>query len=560
MDKTYSIDNINKTVIISFEYDESLLEAVKLLDRDAHWNQEFKHWVIPVNEWSRDNIVRFVKLHGFQHKALEKEQEVKWDYSVPPEDLLALKGMVQKKDFEYEARDYQLHALAYAIDNVNIINGDDVGLGKTFEAIIYAEVTESFPCLVVVPASVKYNWKREWDKITKGKRETAVIESRPKKKNPNNWDADVIFINYDILAKKVGTGATYRFEELKDIDWRMVIFDEAHFLKNGKSQRSKVAGRISNGDLSVQLLTGTATMNKPVELWNLLKLVNSDEYIANDWHHFITRYCGGYRGKFGWVTDGATNTMELNKLLRENCYIRREKSEVLEELPNFISQRIEIPISNERAYTKAEDDIIEFLRETQGEEKAEKAMQAEHLVALSTLRKMSSEGKIKAVEGYLKDWKESGRKLLVFGLHTEGLEYLSKKFKCPLINGNTSAKRKFEIKEEWIVSDDIFLFGNMSSMGTGTDGLQKVCSDAIIYELPWRPSDLTQAIGRIHRSGQTVPPVITYLTSPKTIDLDMWGMLEEKEQVTDAVNKGVDVKRTKSGMKAVIRKLLKRKS
>ena len=557
--RTYYIDSVNKTINLIFDYDEELIKAIKLCDYSARWNSEFKEWRISINSYSRGHISRLVKTHGFAHKAKEIEGEVKVSYAIEGIDRAYFRGMIDSKDFFYKARDYQIDALGYAMDKGSIINGDDVGLGKTFEAILYAEVTNSFPCLVVVPASVKDQWKKEWSKITNHKTTISVIESKPTKKKPNNWDAQVVILNYDILAKKRGTGATYRFDELKDIKWKMGVFDEAHFLKNAKSQRSKIASRIISDDMRIQLLTGTATMNKPIELWNLLCLIGKQTQIVNDWMQFVTRYCDGHKGKFGWVTSGATNTMELNRRLRETCYVRREKSDVLKDLPDIIKQSIDIPITNLKEYREAEIDLIAFLERTQGSDKADKAREAEHLVALGLLRKMSAKGKIKAVEQYLKDWKESGRKLVVFGIHTEGLEYLAEKFKCPLITGSVNSSKKQQIKEDWIAGDDIFLFGNIQSLGTGVDGLQKVCSDELIYELPWRPSDLTQVMGRVHRSGQKEVPCVTFLIAPETIDTEMWAMLEEKEAITDAVNKGIDVRRGNSGMREVIKKILKRK-
>ncbi len=428
---------------------------------------------------------------------------------------------------------------------------------NTFESIIYAETTNSFPCIVVVPASVKYNWQEKWREITGNKRSVAVIESKETKKRVNDWEADVIVINYDIVGKKQGQGATVRFPQLLEIPFKMAVFDEAHFLKNKTSQRAKASKMIVKNIETVQLLTGTATMSKPAELWNLLKLINKSDAIASDWYQFIRRYCGGYRGKFGWVTDGATNTLELNEKLRESCYIRREKRDVLKELPNVTKQVLKTPITNIRDINKATDNFIEYVKETMGEDAAEKAMEAEHLVALGVLRRLAIEGKTKAIEQYLKDWKESGVKLLVFGLHKEPLEYLSNKFKGKLIAGGMSSKDKQETVKGWINNDDIFLFANMQSAGTGVDGLQHVCSNMLIIELPWRPSDLTQVIGRLDRSGQKSATTVTYMLSYDTIDREMWAMLADKELVTEAVNKGVDIKRNGSGIKAVVKKMLK---
>ena len=559
MKREFYIDALNKTVNFSFSYDKDISNDIKNSDRNSRWNPELMLWILPVNEWSKDSITRIVREYNFKQINKPQEEDVNFSYEKSEVDYAYLKGLCDAKEFTYIPREYQLEALGYAREKGSVLNGDDVGLGKTFEAILYAETSNLFPCLVIVPASVKDQWKEKWLEITGNKRTVSTIVSKPSKKNPNNWDADVVIINYDIIGKKQGTGATAKFQELLDIEWKSTVFDEAHFLKNKTSNRSKAAKMITKSDeLIIQMLTGTAIMSKPVEIWNLLIILKVDHLIAEDWHQFIRRYCGGYRGKFGWVTDGATNIIELNRKLREVCYIRREKRDVLSELPDITKQVIQVPITNLKDIIYATDNFIEFIKETKGEEAAEKAMEAEHLVALGALRKLSIEGKLKAIEQYLKDWKESGVKLLVFGLHREQLNYLSEKFKCQLIAGGTSATKKRQIVLDWQKNDDVFLFGNMASAGTGVDGLQDVCSNMLITELPWRPSDLVQAIGRLDRSGQKNATTVSFMLSNDTIDKQMWSMLEDKEQVAEAVNKGVDIQKQSSGMKDVMKKILKK--
>jgi SNF2 family DNA or RNA helicase len=175
------------------------------------------------------------------------------------------------------------------------------------------------------------------------------------------------------------------------------------------------------------------------------------------------------------------------------------------------------------------------------------------------LRRLSIEGKTKAIETYIKEWSQSDDKLLIFGLHREPLVYLSEKFKSPLIAGGVSSKQKQKMVNDWKTSDNQFMFANIESAGTGVDGLQEVCSNMIIVELPWRPSDLWQVIGRLDRSGQKMSPNIKYLLSEDTIDMQMWDMLQDKEEVITAVNKGIDIKKSESGMRAVMRKLRKKK-
>ena len=555
----FYIDKINKTLNLTFEFDNEIVNRIKACDYNTRWNPEFKQWIIPINEFSKAKAIQIIKDYNFQQIEQVIEDEVVVSYEQTEVDYAYLKGLCDSRGFTYQPRDYQLEALGYALEKGNIINGDDVGLGKTFESIMYAETTNSFPCLVVVPASVKYNWQEKWIEITDGKRDVAVIESKETKKRKNNWAADVVVINYDIIGKKQGKGATVKFEELIKTQWSMIIFDEAHFLKEKTSQRAKAAKKITKGDMKIQMLTGTAVMSRPVELWNLLVLAKREKQISTDWMHFITRYCGGYRGKFGWVTDGATNVLELNRKLREVCYIRREKRDVLSELPDITKQVIQVPITNITKIKRALNDLIEYIRETKGNESAEKAQEAEHLVALSILRKLAIEGKMKAIELFLRDWKVAEKgKLVIFGIHREGLDYLSEKFKSMLIAGGVSSIKKQEIVKKWISNDDMFLFANMQSAGTGVDGLQKVCSNMLILECPWRPSDLTQTIGRLDRSGQKEPVTVTFMLNDETIDQQMWDMLSEKELVTEAVNKGVDIRRNKSGLKSVLKKIIKK--
>jgi SWI/SNF-related matrix-associated actin-dependent regulator 1 of chromatin subfamily A len=558
MDNIFYIDKINKTINLQFKFNDEIVNRIKACDNNTRWNPEFKQWIIPINSYSKNRAISIIEDYDFKQIEQVIEDDVVVNYKQTEVDYAYLKGLCDSRGFTYEPRDYQLEALGYALEKGNIINGDDVGLGKTFESIMYAETTNSFPCLVVVPASVKYNWKEKWEEIVGSKRDVAVIESSPKKSNPNRWDAEVVIINYDIIGKKQGKGATVKFEELVLTEWSMVIFDEAHFLKEKTSQRAKAAKKITKGDMKIQMLTGTAVMSRPVELWNLLVLAKREKDIADDWVQFIRRYCGGYRGKFGWVTDGATNVLELNRKLRDVCYIRREKRDVLSELPDITKQVIQMPITNKTKIKRAVNDFIQFVKDTKGDDAAEKAQEAEHLVALGVMRKLAIEGKMKAIELYLRDWKlaEKG-KLLIFGIHREGLDYLSDKFKSMLIAGGVSSIKKQEIVKTWIANDDMFLFANMQSAGTGVDGLQKVCSNMLILELPWRPSDLTQTIGRLDRSGQKSSTTVSFMLSDETIDNEMWAMLADKEQVTEAVNKGVDIRKNKSGLKAVMKKLLK---
>lgn len=556
----YQIDNLNKVVNFYFDSNSTIARALKDISKTAQKNDVLGYWTIKVTEYTLPKIVKLIKDFDFTKRADTEAALPTYDYSLSKEHLEAFSKIFEKHDFAYVPRLYQIEALGYAMKKRNLIIGDDVGLGKTFEAILYAEVTNSFPCLVIVPSSVKFNWAEKWLEITKNRRSVSTIESAPPKKRPNNWNDEVVIINYDIIAKKKGKGATVKFSELVDIDWKMIIFDEGHFLKSNKAQRSKAALKIIKTGARIALLTGTATMNKPAELWNLLRIIKRDVVIGGNYMRYTREFCGGKQGGFGWDDSGATNTLELNRRLRDECYIRREKREVLTELPKITKQILKTPITNGAEYKRATNNFIDYIREEYGQEKAEKAMEAECLVRIGVLRRLSIAGKVKAIEQYLKDWKEvSTEKLIIFGVHREALDYLSDKFNSRLIAGGITTKQKHESIKAWCKDpDDLFIFGNMDTMGTGVDGFQHVCQNMIIIELPWRPSDLEQIIGRIDRSGQELPMSITFMLADETSDEDMWEMLKEKEAITEAVNKGIDIKKMNSGLKIVIRKMMER--
>jgi SWI/SNF-related matrix-associated actin-dependent regulator 1 of chromatin subfamily A len=557
--RNYIIDSRNKTVRFEFDFDKDIITRIKQCSFNSHWNPELKFWIVPVDDWSSLKIKKLVKDFNFIHKVEEVKVYEKYDYSISDLHLGKMNDICKNLNFQYTPRNYQVESLYYGLNKVNFINGDDVGIGKSLESILYAESTKSFPCLVVVPASIKYDWKSKWLEIISEKRTVSIIESKETSKHKNNWDAEVVVINYDILGKKAGTGSTVKFKELLDINWKMFIFDEGHFLKEESSQRSKAAKLMTKkSDAIIQLLTGTAVMSKPSELWNLLVIIKKEKLIADNWKQFITRYCGAYQSKFGLVYSGATNTIELNNKLREHCYLRREKREVMSELPDVTKIILKTKVTNIKDINHASENLIEFLRETKGDEDAERAMEAESLVALGVLRKLSIVGKLQAIEQFLKDWKLGSKKLLVFGIHREELDYLSEKFKSKLIAGGISSKKKQDIVTEWINNDEVFLFANIQSAGTGVDGLQKVCSNMLILELPWRPSDLEQTIGRLDRSGQSEPSTIRYMLSDDSIDKEMWEMLASKEANTEAVNKGIDVVAQKSGMRMVMQKILQK--
>lgn len=528
----------NQYWYVGFRYDERLVKEIKRFV-GAGYNPENKEWYIPftlptvapLQKWLHDN--GFVEgMNYYPSKRVLEYQEP--PVIITPEDVaIACKEL----GFKRMPRPYQCEGIAYMINHGNCINGDDCGLGKTMQTIMTLELMDAFPALVITPASVKYNWKKEWEKWNPTR--TVGVVGRKKKFNENVWQNDVIIINYDILGERGLDKPTAKFKELLKKRWASCVMDEIHFLKSEKALRTKMAKKIVKTVPHVWGLTGTLTQNKPADLIQPFTIIRRFEDIFGSTKEFKYRYCNAKMTVFGMDCSGFSNLEELHELLRMGGYIRRNKRDVLDELPPMVEQTIDVPISNTREYRKAENNLLEYLEKIDIN-KVNSAVNAPHLVMIQTLKQLSIEGKLPFITTYIKEWLEAneGEQLLVFGVHRIPLQQLAEYFKAPLIQGGVSADKKQQIVNEFSNGGHRLLFANIQSAGTGTDGLQDNCSNLVYIELPDKSTELEQANARLERMGQRNSINITYLLSPDTIDADIKEMVADKGMITGLVNKG----------------------
>lgn len=528
----------NQYWYVGFRYDERLVKEIKRFV-GAGYNPENKEWYIPftlptvapLQKWLHDN--GFVEgMNYYPSKRVLEYQEP--PVIITPEDVaIACKEL----GFKRMPRPYQCEGIAYMINHGNCINGDDCGLGKTMQTIMTLELMDAFPALVITPASVKYNWKKEWEKWNPNR--TVGVVGRKKKFDENVWQNDVIIINYDILGERGLDKPTAKFKELLKKRWASCVMDEIHFLKSEKALRTKMAKKIVKTVPHVWGLTGTLTQNKPADLIQPFTIIRRFEDIFGSTKEFKYRYCNAKMTVFGMDCSGFSNLEELHELLRMGGYIRRNKRDVLDELPPMVEQTIDVPISNTREYRKAENNLLEYLEKIDIN-KVNSAVNAPHLVMIQTLKQLSIEGKLPFIITYIKEWLEAneGEQLLVFGVHRMPLQQLAEYFKAPLIQGGVSADKKQQIVNEFSNGGHRLLFANIQSAGTGTDGLQDNCSNLVYIELPDKSTELEQANARLERMGQRNSINITYLLSPDTIDADIKEMVADKGMITGLVNKG----------------------
>lgn len=525
---------------IGFDYRPYLVAAMKKFK--ANYNIATKEWYIQLGLGDTLQLKGFLEENGFEHKKVILPRDIELVEITPSIDEDLLREMIDYLNFPMKPRDYQIEGITYMINHGNCINGCECGLGKSAQSILYTEVLDLFPCLVICPSSVKSSWLKEWNRWNPN-RSVHIIDSKDSENT--DWKADVTIINYDYLYKrgKSTEGIKLRYSRSLSKKWGTVILDEIHLCKNPKSLRSKSVKKIVSKALKVLALSGTLIMNRPQELINILEILGRFRELFPNLQYYLYRYCNAKKTRFGLDCSGASYTSELNEIITHYCYFRKNKRDVLRELPDIIDQIIDCPITNKKEYCKAEEDLIEYLMDIDID-KAERAKKAEHLVKIANLKRLSLEGKLKSIEQFIKDWIEGNEdeKIIIFGTLTEPLVELSKKFKesCELVIGESTTEEKMNRVERWKKTKQI-LFANIATLSTGVDGLQEVCSNMIFIEYPNGPTYLEQAISRLERMGQKNSINIYYLMSQETIDVRLKEIIDNKSRIINAVNKGIDI-------------------
>jgi SWI/SNF-related matrix-associated actin-dependent regulator 1 of chromatin subfamily A len=534
-------------LILSFDYNKELVEEIKLIDyKERSYDPISRQWTISITIMNREVVNTLLDKWGFKSEE-EIDTANNIDYYIKQKSRLNLIQSYQDKieqiDTKIKPYLYQVEGINYQCSWTNMINGDDMGIGKTYQTIFSAEIMDRFPCLVICPSSTKYQWKEFWGVINKN-RSVSIIDS----KEVENWTTDVVIINYDLI----GVNEKYvnekgedkirhlvKYKELLSIKWKYAIIDEIHMAKSSKSLRGVITKKITDNISCVHGLTGTLIENKPVELIHPLSIIRVFDDIFGNWVTFTNRYCDAKDTRYGKDVSGSSHTLELNKLLRATCYLRREKREVLKDLPEIQESILNIEITNYKEYINAEDDFIQYMRNNYSKMKVDSALMAEFLVQRNHLRQLSVKGKLKGISDWLEDFiDQSNEKVLVVGNFTSPLTKLSIEFNGELIDGDMDAKQKREAILRWQKDDKQFLFANCKAVGTGTDGLQENCSILVVIDLPDKPSILDQTISRIERIGVKNFISVYYLLCRDTIDMKLWDMVEDKKKITEAINKG----------------------
>lgn len=448
-------------------------------------------------------------------------------------DVLGLTG---KKLYQH-----QEEGIKFLLTRNGCILADDMGLGKTTQAIIAALESGAKKILVVCPSATKINWEREINVFCD---DTTIIDGKKWK------NAKFVIINFDILKNfhslgkptkpKEGEEPELLNRQLAEAGFDLCIIDEAHYLKNNESIRGKIMVELS---VKYQiprtwLLTGTPVANRPMDFFNLLKIIKTP--IADNWKHYALRYCdakqffktlnNGVRKQI-WLTDGASNLDELASKTK-NIILRRLKTEVLD-MPDKVITPMHYQLDKKgiKQYELLWEEYLERRRKDGKSTNLEK-----DLVELILLRQFIAQQAIPNTIEMAENAIEMGRKVIIFTSFTEELEIITNHFgkKAVKHNGPMSTANKQKSVDAFQENDKVKVFvGNIKSAGVGitlTEG-----TVVIFNSFDWVPGNNEQAEDRAFRIGQKNDVNVYYQLFDNTIASKMWTMLNNKKDIISVI-------------------------
>jgi len=398
---------------------------------------------------------------------------------------------------------------------------------NTTSAVIASMESNVKKVLIVCPASLKLNWRKEIEIYAPRKR-ILIVEGR-------KWGStfDYYIINYDILKNYHTTEKTEDSEAFKLIvneNFDLAIIDESHYLSNASSQRSKLMNDILDKIPKVWLLTGTPMTSRPINYFNLLKIVNSP--VTLNWQQYVKRYCRGFKfkvnGRTIWNTSGAANLDELRERTK-NLVLRRLKSDILD-LPEKIISQIYLELDS----SFYNEELEEFLKITESEKGKENISIT--LARLMKVRQIIAIEKVPYTCELIDKFLEQDKKVIVFTNFTMSLDMIHEKYpkNSVVLDGRMTDKKKQESVDKFQNDKKIKVFiANIRAGGVGHNLTE--AEGIIMNDLSFVPSDHSQAEDRAYRIGQKNSVLVYYPIFENTIEQIVYNILQRKKNIIDQV-------------------------
>lgn len=453
------------------------------------------------------------------------------------------------KSIEYVGKQLTQCIAVDSVDHLYLTN-DMVVTHNTLQALATIEAVKAYPAVIVAPASLKLNWEKEIRKWLPNK-STIVMDTSTK---PQDLVGnDFIIVNYEVLFDaRISNG-----NKFKKIPYQAVVFDESHYIKSKEAKRTIAAIKLAKKARYRINLTGTPIVNRPSDLIPQLQALDRLNEFGG-WEQFVLRYCDAKKTPFGWDISGSSNLQELNEKLRATCYVRREKQDVLKELPP--KNRIIVPMEMKPSSSYHEiidaaqrsimrqiglDDTvdIESLSKKQKQEIRdglnEIVLKSTNMVEIDALKLAVAKSKLDNVISWIRNFIDNGEKLIVFAYHKDIQNSLLRVFRraARLISGDSQKEREAQ-KEIFMTDPNCKLLiggmGNITSSPAGMGHTLTASSNVAFVEFGWNSAIHDQCEDRVHRISQTSDSVnIYYLIVEGTIEEEVVRLIEEKRRMIE---------------------------
>ncbi len=408
---------------------------------------------------------------------------------------------------------YQIDAIRFLASRRRAICADEMGVGKTITALGTVNFLRPRRTLIICPATVRPNWLREaqgW-----------LVNMSVALAGDRDTGANVVICTFDGVRQWI-----------TEVDWDLMILDEAHLVKNSATKRWRVISAL-RFDRAI-LLSGTPIYNRPQDLWTLLHLVCQQAYPDKT---LFARHFSVTKLEKALNDDNKrmSNLTLLAPLLRERLMIRRLKADVLADLPPKSRDiaLIELPKAAMDALIDRERDVearLIAVNDMHGNEKTQ--ARALTLGMLARLRKDLGLAKVPHVVDRLLEVAETDDEpFVVFVHHKEVGQRIAETLDeagiaVSFLSGDmTATARQAEVDrfQEGLLR---VLVCTLSSCGVGLTMTRS--NRVFMVELDWTPSVLHQGEDRCHRKGTVDAVSVWYFVVDKTLDGTMGAKVDLK--------------------------------
>ncbi len=526
---SYLGEELKKNEKLDFVPEKILIDYI-LADTDKTY-----HAIVKFTTKGESKVIYLPKTQVLEDPYFDKiDVEVDFTKYEKMDKYVLSNGTIGRKAYEH-----QKQGVKFLLGRKGGILAAPPGLGKTWMSIVAALESGAEKILIVCPASLKINWQREIECFCNN--ESVIITGK-------KWDsAKFVIINYDILknfhtlkTREIDSDEFVFQSDIVDSKFDLVIIDEAHYLSDAQSIRSKVMleSCVKYGIERVWLLTGTPITNRPMNYFSLLKLVKSP--IADNWAFFTKRYCdakpvfrtmpNGSKKKI-MLTNGASNLDELS--IKTRNILLRQKKEDAGDMPEKTIIPIYYNLSPKQLdnYNLLWDEYLEK-RRTEGK----RGDIQRDLVELILLRKYIAMETIPNTIEIAENILEQDEKVIIFTNFTDEIEALKAHFGklCVVHNGPMNESDKQKSVDKFQNNDEIKVFiGNEISAGVGITLTKS--STVIFNSFAWTPGVNEQSEDRSHRLGQKNNVTVYYQLFNNTISTTMWRVLKYKKDIIDTI-------------------------